>query len=173
MLTNEWSGRRILRELCDAGRRVEIFTAFWLHADDMSRRVASAQLARSLKFRESSLRKLPVDRKAQMLASRVGSPEYEEFLEAALLAFHLAKRKELMGAFLGYWEIPHVDGAIDEGTYAPPTREKVEGALAALAERFDRSDMILYLATAGLVMGESGSEWRNATWPVVDAAVAR
>lgn len=173
MQTNEWSARRILRELCDAERRLEILNCFWLHSDDMSRRVATAHLAKSLRFREGSLRKLPADRKAQMLASRIGSAEYEEFFEAALLAFHLTERKAMMAAFLDQWGIPHEDGAIGDDSYVPPTKEKVGAALAALADRFDRGDMILYLATAGLVMGGGGSEWRDATWPVVDEDAAK
>jgi hypothetical protein len=169
MQSNDWTARRILRELCDPDRRLEILSCFWSDADDMSRRVAVAQLARSLRFREGTLRKLPVEKKAQLLASRIGSAEYEEFFEAALLSFHLVRRKELMAAFLDAWGIPHQDGAIEQDAYKPPTQEEVEQALSTLGERFERDDMILYLATAGLVMGDAGSDWRGATWPVVSA----
>ena len=169
MQANDWSARRILRDLCDADRRVEVLSAFWLHGDDMSRRLAVAQLAKSMRFREASMRKLPVEKKAQLLAARIGSADFEDFYEAALLAFHLSERKDLMAAFLDEWQIPHEDGAIGEDEYEPPTRERVEAALASLAERFDRRDMLLYLATAGLVMGDQGSPWRAATWPVVEA----
>lgn len=172
MQTNDWSARRILRDLCNAEKRIEILTAFWLHADDMSRRVATAQLARSMRFREGSMRKLPPKKKAQLLAARIGSAEYEEFYEAALLAFHLADRKDLMAAFLDQWGIPNEDGAIGDDEYDPPSRVAVEAAFANLAGRFEKQDMILYLATAGLVMGGEGSAWRESTWPVVDSAVA-
>jgi len=170
MQSSEWSARRILKELCGADRRLEILTTFWLHGDDMSRRIAVSQLAKSMRFREASVRKMPAPKKAQLLVSRVGSAEFEEFFEAALLAFHLRERKELMGSCLDAWEIPHVDGAIEVDDYEVPTRERVDETLVSLGERFDRADLLLYLATAGLVMGDAGSEWRNSTWPVVDAA---
>jgi len=35
---------------------------------------------------------------------------------------------------------------------------------------YDRGDIVLYLATAGLLMSEG---WRDATWPVVDELIAR
>lgn len=173
MQTNDWTARRILRELCDADRRIEILSAFWHHADDMSRRVATSQLAKSMHFREDSMRKLPIAKKAQLLASRIGAAEFEDFYEAALLAFHLAERKDVMAAFLDHWGIPHEDGAIGEGDYDPPSHDGVEQAVEALADRFQREDLFLYLATAGLVMGDEGSAWRNATWPVVDGFANR
>lgn len=168
MQQNEWSARRILRELCNADRRLEILTAFWLHADDMSRRIAVSQLAKSMRFREGSMRKLPVEKKAQLLAGRIGSAEYEEFFEAALLSFHLSERKELMAAFLDEWGIAHEDGAIGDEEYQPPSREGVRDAVRALSDRFDRDDILLYLATAGLVMGDADSPWRAAAWAIVD-----
>ena len=136
----------------------------------MSRNVAVSQLAKSLRFREGSMRKLPLAKKAQLLASRSGAAEFEEIFEAALLAFHLAERKELMAAFLDTWAIPHEDGAIEQDDYPVPSREQVAEAVDTLGDRFDRGDMMLYLATAGLVMGGEGSDWRAATWPVVEAS---
>lgn len=138
----------------------------------MSRRVATAQLAKSMRFREGSMKKLPVEKRAQLLAARVGSPDFDDVYEAALLAFHLAERKDLMAAFLDEWKIPHEDGAIGDDEYTPPTRAAVEAALETLSSRFERGDLLLYLATAGLVMGDEGSVWRAATWPVVEAALS-
>jgi len=171
MQSNEWSARRILKELCDSERRLDVLSAFWLHADEMSRRVATAQLAKSMRFREASMRKLPTGKKAQLLAARIGSADYEEFYEAALLAFHLSERKTLMAAFLDAWGIPHEDGAIGDDDYEPPSKESVRNAVVSLSDRFDRRDMLLYLATAGLVMGDEGSKWRGSTWLVVDEMV--
>ncbi len=172
MDTTNWNARRILHDLCDGDRRLEIMTCFWNNGDDMSRGIAVAQLAKSLRFRESSMRKLPVAKKAQLLASRSGAAEFEELFESALLAFHLAERKELMAAFLDAWAIPHDDGAIEEDDYPVPSRQQVADAIDTLGDRFDRGDMMLYLATAGLVMGGEGSDWRMATWPVVDESIA-
>ena len=43
--------------------------------------------------------------------------------------------------------------------------EKVRGAVRDLEGTYDRRDIALYLASAGLLMT---NEWRDATWPVVD-----
>ena len=137
----------------------------------MSRSLALAQLAKAIHFRESSLRKLPAEKRADLLASRVGAADFEEIFEAALLGFHLQERVELMSACLDSWGIEHENGAIGEGDYTVPDDAKLRETLGPLEEQFNRADLILYLATAGLVMGETGSEWRGVTWPIVDEQV--
>lgn len=169
MVSIEWPARRILRELCSPERRREILTSFWTRGDAASRAMAQAQLARSLKFREDTLRKLPPEKKADMLAGRLSVAEYEPHFEAALLTFHVVERRELMGAFLDAWGIRHTDGSIEDDEYTVPTRESVEAAVSALTGRFPVEDVLLYVATAGLVMGQGLPDWRGATWPVVDA----
>jgi hypothetical protein len=47
--------------------------------------------------------------------------------------------------------------------YTPPTADQVRDAVKALD--YDRTDVMIYLATAGLLMADA---WREATWPVVD-----
>lgn len=168
----EWPARRILRELCSPERRREILTSFWTRGDAASRRMAQAQLAKSLNFREDTLRKLPPEKKADMLAGRLALAEYEPHFEAALLTFHVVERRDLMGAFLDAWGIRHTDGSIEDDEYTVPGRESVETAVATLSGRFPAEDIMLYVATAGLVMGQGLPEWRTATWPVVDAHIA-
>ena len=73
-----------------------------------------------------------------------------------------------MAACLDSWGIKHENGAIDEGDYSVPDADKVRETFTALIEQFESADVIVYLATAGLVMGETGSEWRGVTWPIVD-----
>ena len=172
MVSIEWPARRILKELCSPERRRDILLAFWTRGDQASRRMAQAQLAKSLHFRDESMRKLPPEKKADLLAARLASLEFEPHFEAALLTFHVLERAELMGAFLDEWGIRHKDGSIEDDDYTVPGREKVESAVASLAERFASDDILLYVATAGLVMGQGMPEWREATWPVVDARLA-
>ncbi len=92
MQKNDWTARRILRELCNSDARRLILVTFWKKGDDMSRRLAIAQLAKAIHFREGSLKKLPAEKKANLLASRVGAADFEEIFEAALL------RKKQRGA---------------------------------------------------------------------------
>jgi hypothetical protein len=45
----------------------------------------------------------------------------------------------------------------------------VRAAVAELESTYDRRDIVLYLAAAGLLMAD---EWRDATWVVVDEMVS-
>ena len=160
-----WTVRRIFKDLADTNRRKQILTSFWKHAEPASKLLASAYLAKALHFREETLKKMPADKKAELLASRIGAPEFDQFFEGALLQYHTHNANEMMGAFLDRWGVPHNNGSIEAEDYKSPTSDEVRAAVAELESKFDRRDITLYLATAGLLMGD---EWRDATWPVVD-----
>ena len=108
---------------------------------------------------------MPAEKKAELLASRIGAPEFDQFLEAALLQYHTHNVNEMMAAFLDRWGVPHTNGSIEGDDYKAPTSEQVKSAVSALESSYDRRDIALYLASAGLLMGD---EWRDATWAVVD-----
>lgn len=160
-----WTARRILKELADADRRRRIAAAFWKHADPSSKAMAIVQLAKSLHFRDETIRKMPADKKAELLASRAGLPELEQTLEAALMHYHTHEQNEMLGAFLDAWRIPHVNGSIETDDYTPPSAAQVRDAVRDLHDRFDARDVAVYLASLGLLMGEP---WESAAWPVVD-----
>ena len=123
------------------------------------------QLARALHFRDETVRRLPVEKKADLLGSRIGSAEFEEHLELALMQYHTHEANEMMAAFLDRWGVPHVNGSIEAEDYTVPTAEQIRDAVRELSTTYDKRDIALYLASAGLLMTE---EWREATWPVVD-----
>ncbi|HYI11867.1 MAG TPA: hypothetical protein VEK57_22615 [Thermoanaerobaculia bacterium] len=160
-----WTARRILKELADADRRRAILSHFWRHADDHHRMVVQAHLAKALNFRQETIRKMPPEKKADLLASRIGVPEFDQFLEMALMQYHTREKSAMMGAFLDRWNVPHENGSIEKDDYTVPTSDQVRDAVKALEGEYARNDVRLYLATAGLLMEES---WREATWPVVD-----
>lgn len=160
-----WTAKRILKELADAGRRRLILTHFWKHAETQQRLMVQMHLAKAMHFREETIRKMSPEKKADLLASRIGTPELEQFLEMALMQYHTNEKRELMGAFLDRWNIPHENGSIEVDEYARPTVEQVREAVQALEGQFDRAEIRVYLATAGLLMAD---EWRDSTWPVVD-----
>lgn len=161
----DWTARRIFRELVDAPRRKDVLADFWRHAEPTQRAAAEAWLAKALRFREQSVRKMAPAKKAELLALRLADPEAEPYLEMALVQHHLHHARDLMAAFLDRWGIPHEGGAIADGEGRAPDTEAVRAAVAALAGSFDRADVRLYLASAGLVMGE---DWQHAAWTVVD-----
>jgi len=160
-----WDSRRILRELADAEHRQRILRAFWRYADAPTKAVATAQLAKALHFRDETIRKMPADKKSDLLASRIGANEFEQTFETALMQYHTHEANAMMAAFLDRWGVPHVNGSIESDDYKPPSANAVRSAVTELQDRFDRRDVTLYLASAGLLMGD---KWREATWPVVD-----
>jgi hypothetical protein len=160
-----WTARRILKELASTEKRRAVLAAFWRHAELSSKLTAQVHLARALNFREESIRKMAPEKKADLLASRIGSPEFDDVLEMALMHYHTSEKPVMMGAFLDHWNVPHQNGSIDAEEYARPTAEQVRAAARALESEYGREDVLLYLASAGLLMDEG---WRDATWPVVD-----
>lgn len=160
-----WTARRIMKELADAEHRRRIAAAFWKHADTSSKAMAIVQLAKSLHFRDDTIRKMPAEKKGELLASRAALPEFEQTLEAALMHYHTHEQNAMLGAFLDAWNIPHVNGSIEVDDYTPPGAEQVRDAVEQLRGRFDARDVAIYLASLGLLMGEP---WDSAAWPVVE-----
>lgn len=160
-----WTARTILKEICDADLRRDVLTSFWKHADAQGKALANALLAKAMKFREESMRKLPREKKAEMLAARLGNPDFDQFYDVALMQYHTADMAPMLGAFLDKWGIPHENGSIEAEEYATPTIEQVREAAKELSPEYGAPNVRLYLATAGLLMGE---DWAAVTWPVVD-----
>ncbi len=165
MPDTEWNARRILGELCDADLRKRILISFWKKADDTSRSLAAMQLAKSLRFRDETIRKAPAEKKAEWLASRLHSPEFEDHFERGLMAYHTTEANELLSAFLDHCGVPHTNGVIENEEYAVPSQDQVKAAAAELAGKFPVREVLVYLASAGLLMGDA---WRDATWPVIE-----
>ena len=157
--------RRIYKDLVDPELRHRVIGAFWRHGDAQARALATAHLARTLHFRDETLKKMPLDKKADLLSSRVGAHEFDQFLEMALMQYHTHEQAEMLGAFLDLWNIPHVNGSIEVEEYKTPEVGQVRDAVHQLESRYDKRDIALYLASAGLLMAGA---WREATWPVVD-----
>src|SRR5436190_19117923 len=158
-----WTARRILKELADSPHRQKILTAFWRFADDQMKAAALVQLARAMHFRDETIRKMAPEKKAELLAGRVGTAELEQTFENALMLYHTHEQGPMLGAFLDHWGVPHKNGSIEADDYTPPAAASVREAVEKLD--YDRRDVAIYLASAGLLM--TGA-WRDATWPVVD-----
>jgi hypothetical protein len=159
-----WDIKRIFKELTDAPQRRLILTAFWRYAEPQARLLTTAQLAKLLHFREETIRKMANEKKADLLASRVGAHEFDEALAMGLMQYHTHHQAEMLAAFLDQWNIPHDKGSIESDDYKAPTADQVRDAVRTL-DRFSKRDVAVYLASAGLLMGD---EWRVSTWPVVD-----
>ncbi len=163
-----WTARRILKDLAGAERRKRILTSFWRHADEHAKAMAAIQLARALHFRDETVRRMSPEKKAELLAGRTGAAEFEQAFETALMLYHTREQRGMLAAFLDHWNVPHVNGSIEAEEYTPPAADAVRGAVEALSQ-FDRRDVAIYLAAAGLLMEGA---WRDAAWPVVDELAA-
>ena len=160
-----YDARRILRDLADSDRRRRILIAFWRYADAGAKAMAIVQLAKALHFRDETIRKMPAEKKADLLASRIGAHDFEQVLEMALMQYHTHEQNEMMKAFLDLWQVSNENGSIEVEDYKVPTADQVRDGVRQLEDRYDRKDIAIYLATAGLLMGD---EWREAAWPVAE-----
>lgn len=167
-MSENWNARRILNEIASAETRQTILEEFWRTADPQTKALATAHLAKAMRFREETIRKATAGKKAEWLSTRASAPELEHALEAALMAYHTKHARELMAAFLDQWNIPHEDGSIEAEDYEPPTEKSVTAAIESLRTTYSPEQMKLYLASAGLIMGAADPRWRAATWPAVE-----
>jgi hypothetical protein len=75
-------------------------------------------------------------------------PAVSEMLAARLLvAYHLAHRRPMMGAFLDALGIAHEEGIIAEEDVKPPSADALKRAASALAASYPAADVSLYLST--------------------------
>lgn len=129
---------------------VRLMAARSLYAHDWgqapTRREADFAIMQGMRFRESAVRQLPVDRRAQYLARTVRPND--SLAGSLLLALHLEQRRAMLAAFLDALEIPHAEGLINEDyELKPPAKGALEKASKALKAQFAAEDVDLYLTT--------------------------
>jgi len=129
-------------------RRLAAARAFWESSDEASRTEqmeAIVALARHMKFRPQSMQAMPADRRAKYLAQL---PAITDSIAArALVAYHLAHQRPMMGTFLDALGIAHDDGLITAENVEPPARAALADAAANLTRAYPSEDVSLYLNT--------------------------
>ena len=119
--------------------------AFWQDESAGDDQVQAALLiAQQKKFRPKTVVSLDLDRKARHLASIVALPEL--LAARALVLYHLAEQRPMMGAFLDALGIKHENGLIEEEDVKPDP-EKIGTAVSRLNAEFPADDVRLYLDT--------------------------
>ena len=119
--------------------------AFWQADDATDDQVQAALLiAQQKKFRPKTVVALDLDRKARHLATLGALPD--ALAARALIVYHLAEQRPMMGAFLDALGIKHENGLIEEEDVKPDA-EKLRPAVAKLREEFPAADVRLYLDT--------------------------
>ena len=128
-----------------AEQRLLAARAFWLDeqaTDDQMQAVLL--ISHQKKFRPKTVVSLDEDRKARHLASLASLPD--SLAARALVVYHLAEQRPMMGVFLDALGIAHENGLIqDEGVTPDPA--KVGRAAAEIAKQFPPDSVSLYLNT--------------------------
>ena len=118
---------------------------FWEDPDAADDQVQAAFLiAQQKKFRVKTVIGLDLDRKAKHLATLGALPD--PLAARALILYHLADHRAMMGAFLDALGITHENGLIQEDEVKPDAA-KIAPAAAQIATRFPADDVRLYLNT--------------------------
>lgn len=142
-------------------RRMDAARAFWQNDDEQSQSdqiEAILALSRHMKFRPQSMQSMPLDKRAKYLAQLPGISE--GVAARALVSYHLAHQRPMMGAFLDALGIDHDHGLITAESVDPPNRAKLEAAAAAIATAYPAEDVSLYLNT---LLAQDPGTWEALT----------
>jgi hypothetical protein len=127
-------------------QRIVAAALFWADEQSADQQLeAVGSIATQMKFRPRSVLSLADDRKARYLASLPNLPD--SVAARALVSYHLALHRPMMGAFLDLLGIPHENGLIAEDTVPKPDPSKLKQAVSDLAGKYPAADVALYLAT--------------------------
>ena len=111
-----------------------------------TRREADFAIMHGMRFRETAVRQLPVEKRAQYLARSIRPTE--TLAGSLLLALHLETRRDMLSAFLDAMNIPHEHGLIAEDhELKVPTNAALKKARKSLSDKFAADEVELYLAT--------------------------
>jgi len=126
-------------------QRFRAARAFWSDEDATDDQVQAALLiAQQKKFRPKTVVGLDVERKARHLASMLSLPD--QVAARALILYHLAEHRPMMGKFLDALGIKHDNGLIEDDAVKPDALQ-LGSAAAALTREFPEPDVRLYLNT--------------------------
>lgn len=132
----------------DAPLRLLAARSLYAHdwGNSPARREADLAVAQALRWRETAIRKLPLEKRADYLARAVRPGD--SLASSLLTAFHLEQRQPLLAAFLDELGIPHQGGLIHEGhEMKAPSPEDLARAVAKLFAAHPRDEVETYLAT--------------------------
>jgi hypothetical protein len=128
-------------------QRLKAARAFWATEEDEAaddQFQAVFLIAQQKKFRAKSVFALDEERKAKHLASLYTVPE--QVAARALIQYHLAEQRPMMGAFLDGLGIKHENGVIQEEDVKPDS-SKIGPAAEEIAKQYPPADISLYFNT--------------------------
>ena len=126
-------------------QRLQAARAFWQDDQAADDQVQAVMLiSQRKKFRPKTVVSLDLDRKAKHLASLPAMPD--SLAARALIVYHLAEQRPMMGAFLDALGVAHDNGLIEDDA-AKPDSAKVAAAAATISETYPADHVSLYLNT--------------------------
>ncbi len=141
-----WTAKQIWASL-PRDRRQAAALSMWEdeHLARTARNAALVPWLAARGMRPQFFEQLARTRRAQLMADG-GMPE--ETASQALMSYHLAHQRAILGRFLDGLGIAHDNGLIKEDAQPdPPAAEAVAAALATLRAEFPADDVDLYLRT--------------------------
>ena len=137
-------------------KRLVAANAFWTDEHGHEQQVeVIVTLARKMNFRPKSVPALPLERRAKLLA---GMDVSDAVASRALIAYHLAAERPMMGAFLDALNIEHDNGLITAEEVPPPDKGKLTEGVRTLKSTFPEDAVRLYLHTLLLLDGDTWSD---------------
>jgi hypothetical protein len=128
-----------------ADQRIRAARAFWQDEQAANDHLQAVLLiSQQKKFRPKTVVGFDDDRKARHFASVATLPD--ALAGRALIAYHLAEQRPMMGAFLDALGIAHENGLIQEGSIVPDPA-KLAPAADALGAQYAPEHVSLYLNT--------------------------
>ena len=117
-----------------AEQRTRIAHAFWSDDDAIDDQLQAALLiAQQKKFRPKTVIGLDIDRKAKHLASLATVPD--QVAGRALILYHLADQRAMMGRFLDALGVAHENGVIQEDDVKPDPAKMAPADCAGVSGR--------------------------------------
>ena len=137
-------------------KRLVAANAFWSDEHGHEQHVeVIVTLARKLNFRPKSVPALPLERRAKLLA---GMDVSDAVASRALIAYHLAAERPMMGAFLDALNIEHDNGLITAEEVPAPDKTTLAEGVRTLKSTFPEDAVRLYLHTLVLLDGDTWSD---------------
>lgn len=137
-------------------QRLRAAHAFWRDEQATDDQVQAVLLiAQQKKFRPKTILGLDEERRARHLATLPSLPE--ALAARALVVYHLAEQRDMMGAFLDALGIAHENGVIQEDDVKPDAA-KIPAAVEAIAAKHSREDVWLYLNT---LLAQDPATWHG------------
>ncbi len=137
-------------------QRLQAARAFWRDEEATDDQVQAVLLiAQQKKFRPKTIVALDEDRKARHFATLPTLPE--QLAARALVVYHLAAQRDMMGDFLNALGIAHENGVIQEDEVKPDPA-KVAAAVDQILQKYPREHVWLYLNT---LLAQDPDTWRE------------